>query len=157
MGDRRRGAVWALLLIGLSTGSAALRAHPSDSPPQATCNAALLSGRYIFTGQGFIEPVEPGVERVHYGIFEFDGRGTLRGKQSSSRGGRIGREELEGSYTLNADCSGTLTFHHTARPGVLTYGTGVEVHWDMYVTGDGRMGHLIRTDEGTMAVRTFQK
>lgn len=121
------------------------------------CSAAMLTGRYVFTGHGFIEPIEPAVERVHYGYFEFDGRGKLTGKQSSSRGGRIGREELAGTYTLNADCSGTLTFRHVQRPRQETYGPGVETHWDMYVTGDGRMGNLIRMDAGTMAVRSFHR
>lgn len=142
-----------MVLLALST--LALAAPVSAS--QRRCTAALLAGRYVFTGHGYIEPIEPGVERVHYGFFKFDGRGKLTGKQSSSRGGRIGREELEGTYTLKPDCSGTLTYRHVQRPGVETYGPGVETHWDMYVTGDGRMGNLIRTDAGTMAVRSFQR
>jgi hypothetical protein len=129
----------------------------AKAAPERTCSPALLKGRYVFTGHGYIEPIEPGVERVHYGFFEFDGRGRLTGKQSSSRGGKIGREELEGEFTLNADCSGTLTFRHVARAGTQTYGPGVETHWDMYVTQDGRSGNILRTDDGTMAVRTFQR
>jgi hypothetical protein len=47
---------------------------------------------------------------MHYGIFVFDGAGKFSGKQSSSRGGKIGRETLQGSYTLDGDCTGTMTF-----------------------------------------------
>src|SRR5215204_6839045 len=76
-------------------------------------------------------------------VFVFDGAGKLTGKQSSSRGGKIGREKLEGSYTLDPDCTGTLTLG-----GILAGQT----HWDLYVTEDRKRGHIIRLDQGNMAV-----
>ena len=123
---------------------------PTVSLAQEQCTTGTLRGQYVFTGRGFIEPIEPGVQRMHYGIFVFDGAGKLSGKQSSSRGGKIGREKLEGTYTLDADCSGTMTFAFLNRPASQT-------HWDMYVTEDGRTGNIIRMDDGAMAVRSFQK
>src|SRR4051812_14201085 len=107
-----------LLTIGLAIFS-------PNAWAQASCDAAALKGRYVFTGRGFIEAVQPGIQRMHYGVFVFDGAGKLTGKQSSSRGGKIGREKLEGSYTLDADCTGTITLH-----GILAGQT----HWDLYVT-----------------------
>ena len=115
-----------------------------------TCNLGSLQGQFVFTGRGFIEAVQPGVQRVHYGIFVFDGAGKFAGKQSSSRGGKIGREKLEGSYTLDADCTGTMTFGGIMNPSS-------NVHWDLYVTEDHKRGHMIRMDEGNMAVRSFEK
>ena len=106
----------------------------------APCDAAALNGRYVFTGRGFIEAVQPGIQRMHYGVFVFDGAGKLTGKQSSSRGGKIGREKLEGSYTL------TL--------GDILAG---QTHWDLYLTEDRKRGHIIRMDEGNMAVRSFER
>ncbi len=141
----------AVLLLGWGV----LAGNSAVSGPQ--CSVATLEGRYVFTGRGFIEPIEPGVERLHYGVFVFDGRGRMTGKQTSSRGGKIGRELLEGSYTVGADCSGTLRFRHVDQPGSRTYGPGVTISWDMYITQDGRTGHIMRTDEGTMAVRTFHR
>ena len=123
---------------------------PTVSLAQKQCTTGTLRGQYVFTGRGFIEPIEPGVQRMHYGIFVFDGAGKLSGKQSSSRGGKIGREKLEGTYTLDGDCSGTMTFAFPNRPASQT-------HWDMYVTEDGRTGHIIRMGDGAMAVRSFQK
>ena len=32
-----------------------------------------------------------------------------------------------------------------------------ETHWDVYVAADGRKGHIIRMDDGNMAVRGFEK
>jgi hypothetical protein len=121
-----------------------------SAPADESCSAATLRGRYVFTGRGFIEALEPGVQRMHYGFFSFDGSGKMTGKQSSSRGGRIGREVLEGTYTLEGDCSGTMSFAFASRPDTTT-------RWDLYVTADGRKGHIIRMDEGNMAVRSFEK
>ena len=122
----------------------------SDCFAQSRCSPESLKGQYVFTGRGYIEPGDPGVERVHGGVLLFDGAGKVSGKQSSSRGGKIGHERLQGTYALDSDCSGTMTFGSVARPGA-------EIHWDVYVTSEGRLGHMIRTDEGSMAVRDFQK
>jgi hypothetical protein len=62
-----------------------------------------------------------------------DGAGKLTGKQSSSRGGKIGREKLEGAYTLDADCTGTMEFGTVPNHGGQT-------HWDLYVTEDHKRG-----------------
>jgi hypothetical protein len=130
----------ALVLALLSTNTLA----------EEKCTVGTLKGQYVFSGRGFIEATEPGVQRMHYGFFNFDGSGKLTGKQSSSRGGKIGREELEGTYTLESDCSGTVSFSFVGNPQS-------ETHWDVYVTSDGRKGQMIRMDEGNMAVRSFEK
>src|SRR5438270_7325728 len=102
----------------------------------APCGAGTLQGQYVFTGRGFIEALEPGVQRMHYGVFIFDGRGAFVGKQSSSRGGKIGREKLQGIYTLDDDCSGTMTFNSILNPKA-------QIRWDIYITEDGKRGHMI--------------
>jgi len=134
----------SLLTLGL------LAIVPGLSVAQSACTKGSLEGQYVFTGRGFIEAVEPGVQRVHYGVFIFDGAGKFSGKQSSSRGGKIGREQLQGTYTLEADCTGTMTFGSILNPGA-------QIHWDLYVTQDHKRGHIIRMDEGSMAVRSFEK
>ena len=123
---------------------------PANVAAQDQCSARSLQGQYVFAGRGFIEAADPGVQRVHYEVFVFDGAEKFTGRQSSSRGGKIGREKLEGTYTLNADCSGTMTFGSYVNPGA-------QIHWDIYVTKDGSKGHMIRMDEGNMAVRSFEK
>src|SRR6185436_4607060 len=114
---------------------ALLALSASASAAEETCNLGALQGRFVFTGRGFIEAVQPGVQRMHYGIFVFDGAGTFAGKQSSSRGGKIGREKLAGTYTLDADCTGTMTFGGIMDPSR-------NVHWDLYVTEDRKRGHM---------------
>jgi hypothetical protein len=136
-----RASLLAIVFTGYLPGLAAA---------QQPCSTATLQGQFVFTGRGFIEAVDPGVQRVHYGTFVFDGAGNFAGKQSSSRGGKIGREKLQGTYTLDADCTGTMTFGSILNPGSQT-------HWDLYVTADHQRGHIIRMDEGSMAVRSFER
>ena len=138
----------SLKQLGLMIGFVLIM--PATSFAEEQCTTQKLQGQYVFFGRGFIEAAEPGVQRNHYGVFVFDGSGKLTGKQSSSRGGKIGREKLEGTYTLDADCSGTMSFAFYNNPRSLT-------HWDIYVTKDGTKGHIIRMDEGSMAVRSFEK
>lgn len=117
---------------------------------QAQCSPQMLKGQYLFAGRGYIEPGDPGVQRVHRGFLVFDGEGKVSGKQTSSRAGKIGHEKLQGAYTLDSDCSGTMTFGSVANPGG-------QIHWDVYISQDGKTGHMIRTDDGSMAVRSFEK
>jgi hypothetical protein len=134
-------AATALFLLGLA---------PIICLGQEECTTNTLKGQYVFLGRGFIEKLDPGVQRMHYGVFIFDGAGKFTGKQSSSRGGKIGREKLAGTYTMDNDCSGTISFGSYLNPGG-------QIHWDVYVTSDGKKGHMIRMDEGNMAVRSFEK
>ncbi|MGD9845292.1 MAG: hypothetical protein AB7O60_12020 [Variibacter sp.] len=128
-----------VILASLSAGNVAIAAD---------CSVDVLHGRYVFTHRGFLDPGAPTVKRIHYGVITFDGGSKFFGKQSSSRGGRIGRENIAGSYTVEADCSGTIT---------MTTGAHKPTHWDIYLTEDHRRGHMIRMDEGSMAVRSFEK
>ena len=117
----------------------------------AECTPSILRGQYIFSGRGFIEPLAPNVQRVHSGIYNFDGASNVSGKETSSRGGHVAREQvLKGTYTLSSDCSGTMTMVSLADPRLQT-------HYDIFVTEDGRKANMIRTDPGSMALRTLEK
>jgi hypothetical protein len=83
------------------------------------------------------------------GAFDFDGTGKFLGKQTSLRyKTSVQRENLSGTYTLEADCTGTMTLE-----GQL----GGTAHWDVLVTQDGKKGRMIRTDSGARGVRTFEQ
>jgi hypothetical protein len=140
----------AIALAGfVLAGAAAAAARPSEAEPR--CTVATLHGQYIFAGRSSLATGDAQAEHVHDGVFVFDGAGNLAGMQTSSRGGKVHQHEaIKGSYTLNADCTGTMTFDDRYR-------VGGEIHWDLFVTRDGRKGNMIRTDEGAMAVRSFEK
>jgi hypothetical protein len=74
----------------------------------------------------------------------FDGEGNLSQVASDSMGGVITqRIAAMGTYTLDSDCTGTMTIR--GRP------------WDIFVTEDGSEGVGTRTDHGTIAAQTFKK
>jgi hypothetical protein len=111
---------------------------PKAQGAQAACSVGKLQGHYVFTGEG---------SNVHYGAFDFDGAGKFLGKQTSLRHKiALQREALSGTYTMDADCTGTMTLE-----GQL----GGTAHWDVFVTSDGKKGRMIRTDAGTSGVRIF--
>jgi hypothetical protein len=114
-------------------------------------NVRPMQGQYIFSARGFIEPLAPKVQRVHSGIFVFDGVASVSGTETSSREGRIARgQKLKGKYTLNADCAGTITIDSLALPNQQT-------HWDVFVTDSGNKASMIRTDPGAMSIRSLER
>ncbi len=148
LGKQRKGIEMRFAIIPITP--ALLAISFTTAWAQESCSPASLKGQYAFTGRGFIEAAQPNVQRMHYGVFVFDGTGKFTGKQSSSRGGKIGREKIEGVYTLDLDCTGTMTFGGIMDPSR-------NVHWDLFLTEDHKRGHMIRMDEGNMAVRSFEK
>jgi hypothetical protein len=134
-----RTAMLTSCVIGASLVLGSFMLAPARGALQE-CSVGKLQGRYVFTGQG---------TNLHYGAFDFDGAGKFRGKQTSLRHQTsFRREALNGTYTLDADCTGTMTLE-----GQL----GGTAHWDVFVTSDGKKGRMIRTDAGTTGVRTFEQ
>ena len=136
-----RTATLASYAIGASLALGCLfLIGPTARGAQPQCSVGKLQGRYVFTGQG---------SNLHYGAFDFDGAGGFLGKQTSVRyKTSIQREALRGTYTLDADCTGTM---------ILEGQLGGTAHWDVFVTEDGKKGRMIRTDAGTHGVRTFEQ
>ncbi len=76
----------------------------------------------------------------------FDGAGNLSQVLTLSFGGEITRRLFNtGTYTLDSDCTGTMTIAGTN-------------HWDIFVARDGSEGVGVRTDDGIIgALLTFKK
>jgi hypothetical protein len=126
----------AALTVALAT---CFLLSPAAYAAQEQCSVGKLRGRYVSAGQG---------ANLHYGLFDFDGAGKFLGKQTSTREqASPQRENLTGIYTLDSDCSGTMTFE----------GQNGTEHWDLFVTTDRKKGRMIRTDPGVTAVRSFEQ
>jgi len=52
---------------------------------QTPCSTETLKGQYVFTGRGFIEPGDPGVQRAHDGVLSFDDAGGAPGATGPRR------------------------------------------------------------------------
>lgn len=70
-----------------------------------TCNLQTIKGSYggLVNGLGFGTPVAGAP------VIIFDGAGNLTGNDVVSFGGSISPSTSTGTYTVNADCTGTMT------------------------------------------------
>jgi hypothetical protein len=97
-----RTALAVVFAIGLIASMAA-PAHAGDRH----CSLAGAAGNYGFTDMGTVVGIGP---RTAIGVFTLDGAGYLQnGVATSSLNGSIAQETFSGTYTVNSDCTGTLT------------------------------------------------
>ncbi len=143
-----------LIVTGVVVSLFALGAVPYKKPflgvvpsPHADegCSVATLEGAYVETGRQDTpaDDPQPTFPRVFAGVYTFDGNGNMSILQTRSDGGVIRRQTVETTYTLDSNCSG-----HVTTP---------LAEFDMYTTRDGKKGYLIRTDDGTISTRVFEK
>ena len=97
-----RTGLAVVFAIGLIAGIAA-PAHAWDRP----CSLASAAGNWSFTDQGTVVGIGP---RTAVGIFTLDGAGNLtNGVATSSLNGSVANETFSGTYTVNSNCTGTIS------------------------------------------------
>jgi len=125
------------VVVGLA-GTAAAQGHPA-------CSNAALRGAWGYTETGsVIAPTPTGgtvtLAAAAVGRYEFDRAGNFEGDQNSSAGGAVGADTKQGTYVINADCTGTLT--------LTAYRDGVPQRlsiWAFVLVDDGREMRAIMT------------
>ena len=121
----------------------------SSVQAQEECSVATLQGDYLLTGRADAPNAsheDPTYPRVFVGVHTFDGAGNMSGFNTQSQGGVIRqRVPVEATYTLDADCTGTITI------------PAANAEWEIVVTRDGREGEYIRVDQGHIARRSIRK
>jgi len=71
------------------------------------CSLARAAGKWSFTDNGTVVGIGP---RIATGVFTLDGAGNLQnGLATSSLNGTIAEETFSGTYTVNPNCTGTLS------------------------------------------------
>ncbi len=94
----RRVVFLAPVLLGLAVASA-----------QDQCSVTSLLGDWGYTETGtIILPTGP-VPMAIVGRVTSDAGSNLSGTQTSSLGGQVSLEKMNGTFTLNRDCSGIMT------------------------------------------------
>ena len=139
-----RKGLWAggvALILVVVVGAAALltpvgAGHAKgEDDSRAKCSEATLDGTYLFAQNG----VEiKGNEQRPFAIAGydvFDGNGKVKGHATTNFNGKITRskEPLPGTYTVKADCTGTLTFTDGTR-------------YDIFIAPDGSMFTFVHTN-----------
>jgi len=96
------------------------------------CTVSTIKGTYIYALDGFTIQGNDATQRTPFaqsGQETYDGNGLITGAATASMNGTIVRSTYAGTYTVNPDCSGTVTF---------TDNFSQTFHYDLFIRGDGR-------------------
>jgi hypothetical protein len=142
-----RKGLWAggLALILLVVGAAALLtpvgagyAKDEDDSSSVKCSAATLKGTYLFAQNGV--EIKGNSEQRPFAIAGydvFDGNGEVKGLASGNSDGEVFRKEpFTGTYTVKANCTGSVTFR----------GGAAASQGDIFIAPDGSKFAFVRTD-----------
>jgi hypothetical protein len=95
-----------------------------ENDSRAKCSEATLHGTYLFAYDGVFGKDQMPFAIAGYDVF--DGNGKFDTVSSDNFNGQVFRKvHTSGTYTVNADCTGTFTV------------TGVGVKLDMFIAPDG--------------------
>ena len=118
-----RTVCFAILLLGPGTLAPAQERASRQGRPGGQDRPCTMAGRagdygYTWTGTMFL-PTGP-VPVAAVGRPTFDDAGNMWGKQTVSRGGTITEFTLKGTYTIEPDCTGTITVEVYTLSGSLS-------------------------------------
>jgi hypothetical protein len=149
-----RKGLWAgglALILLVVVGAAALLASvgagyaKDENASRAKCSEATLDGTYLFAFNGV--EIKSNDEQVPFAIagYEvFDGNGKARGVDSSNFNGEVTRKEPDSpTYTVKADCTGTVTFRDGSRI-------------DVFIAPDGSMFTFVQTKPSKIVGSGFE-
>ena len=135
----RRRRLWAacvVLLVGVGVLAVGVGYTEDENAAGAKCSEATLHGMYLGAQDGVvIEETDQGPPQGPFALagYElYDGNGKVDAVFSANFNGNIiHNEPLSGTYTVKADCTGTVTY-----PGV---------HMDVFIAPDGSMFTFVMT------------
>jgi hypothetical protein len=146
----RKGLFWAwgvALILLVVVGAAALStvgagyAKDENASSRAKCSVATLKGTYLFAQNGVEIKNNDQRPFALAGYDVFDGQGEVKGIASGNFNGEVFRNDrFTGTYTVKANCTGTLTI----RDGAATHG-------DIFIAPDGSKFAFVRTDPEDVA------
>jgi hypothetical protein len=121
------------------------------------CSNATLTGTFAYTVTGFL--VAPQFAGPIAGPFAsvgtqtFDGKGGTTATAAVSLNGNILRVTITGTYTVNADCTGSMTTNiYSQNPP-----TSLTGHLSFAIDDSGAEFRAIQTDPGVVVTGTGRK
>jgi hypothetical protein len=97
----------ARISFGLILAAALLLSAVPLAQADGSCTMASAAGSWGFTDNGTVLGIGP---RTAVGIFTLDRHGNLtNGVATSSLNGMVAAETFSGTYTINPDCTGTVS------------------------------------------------
>ena len=115
------------------------------------CSNASLQGSFGFTNTGTNIALPPPLAGpiAQIGRQTFDGRGNTHGTATLSANGNIFRVTVQGTYVVNPDCTGSMTFY------ISPFGTRATA--DFVIDDDGAELRAIVTGPGAVETRVYRK
>ena len=133
----------AVLMLGV-LAAGVVYANNEDAGAKK-CSVATLHGTYLFAFDG-VEIKGNNDQRPFAiaGYAVFDGNGKEKGVASSNFNGEVTRNErVSATYTVKADCTGTVTF-----------GDGSQI--DMFIAPDGSQFAFVQTKPSKLVGSGFE-
>ena len=135
------GVATMLLVMAM----AALADAKNNDAAGAKCSEATLDGRYLFAYDGYEIKGNKKVPFAVAGYEVYDGNGHVKGVASTSVNGKITRKEpFSGTYTVKADCTGTVTYKDGTR-------------YDLFITPDGSTYTFLQSNPGVVVSGVEQR
>ncbi len=135
------GLVGVVGVLAVGTGFA-----NDENAGKAKCSEATLDGTYLFAEDGVILTGNDQIPFALAGYEVYDGNGKVRGVQSGNFGGEVSRKErFTGTYTVNADCTATVT-----------YPDGEPFRYDLFVAPDGSKFTLVQVNPSEWVPSGFE-
>jgi hypothetical protein len=117
------------------------------------CTSATLRGSFGYTSIGSLlssyAPPPFAGPLAEVGRQTFDGKGNTDATATLSANGNISKVTIEGTYTVNPDCTGSMTLNVSPL--------GVTVHADFVIADDGADLRAIVSDSGVVESRVYSK
>jgi hypothetical protein len=139
----KRVGLWAAIGIGIFITVGLITVGPGyaeEKDHAPTCTLATLNGVYVFTATGYniVESVPQPKAIVE--VIDFNGDGTLTVPAATVSINGVIRRTIDGSgsYTVDEDCTGTITFAPSAP------------NFDIFIAPNGKEFYLIQTDPNTV-------
>ena len=119
------------------------------SAQSSTCNLTTLKGSFGYSSTGtllknYVLPPFAG-PFAEVGIQSFDGSGGTSATATLSSNGNIVPVTVTGTYTVNSDCTGTVT--------LLISPFDATVHADLVIDKNGNAFQAIETEPGLIVTR----
>jgi len=141
------------LLLAVSVFYAQSAVAQEESAKVKECSKATLQGGYGYTSIGTL--LDTYVPPPYAGPFgevgrqTFDGKGHTSATATTSSNGNIAKVTIEGTYTVNPDCTGSMTLNVSPFDST--------VHADFVIGDDGAEIRAIGSDSGLVETRVYHK
>jgi hypothetical protein len=127
-----------MVAILITLGFITLQQGYAQQADPARCTLATLHGRYMFDATGYNIVNGSAVPKTVAEFLTFNGDGSLTTIGTAVVGGTVvAKHPGTGTYTVNDDCTGTLTFSNGFT-------------FDLFIAPNGRSFHMIQTVTGQM-------